>query len=174
MEPSFTLRRATPEDLSALDWLLSRSYPRLLRADYPPSVLVTALPIIARARPELLQSGRYFVAVNPADGSVLGAGGYSLVAPAPQGMAGGPREAALGHIRHVVTDAERVRQGIGRGVMTCVLTAAAAEGVTRLDCLSTRMAVPFYASLGFRTLGPVTVPLAPGIDFPAVRMQLTL
>ena len=43
-------------------------------------------------------------------------------------------------------------------------------GITRLECLSTRMAVPFYAALGFRVLGPVEVPLRPGIVFPAVAM----
>ena len=171
MEPPFALRRATPDDLSALDTLLQRSYPRLLKADYPPSVLVTALPIIVRARPELLASGRYFVAVDSADGRLLGAGGYSLAAPAPRGAALGPREERIGHIRHVVSDPDRLRQGVGRAVMACVLTAARAEGVTVFDCLSTRTAVPFYTALGFRTLGVAIVPLAPGIDFPAVRMR---
>ena len=173
MEQAFLLRRAGPDDLSALDLLLSRSYPRLLRADYPPSVLVTALPIIVRARPDLLRSGRYFVAVDRQDGHLLGAGGYSLAPPAPQGVAHGRRDEHLGHVRHVVTDPDRVRQGIGRAVMTCALTAAQAEGVTEFDCLSTRTAVPFYASLGFGVVGPVNVPLAPGIDFPAIRMRRT-
>ena len=172
MVRAFTLRRATPDDLSALDTLLARGYPRLLKADYPPSVLVTALPIIVRARPELLASGRYFVAVDSVDGHLLGAGGYSLAAPAPRGQAHGPREEQIGHIRHVVTDPDRLRQGVGRAVMTCVLTTAGAEGVTVFDCLSTRTAVPFYAALGFRIVGTAIVPLAPGIEFPAVRMRL--
>jgi hypothetical protein len=30
--------------------------------------------------------------------------------------------------------------------------------------------VPFYGALGFRVVGPVTVTLAPGVLFPAVRM----
>jgi GNAT superfamily N-acetyltransferase len=171
MAPSFTLRRAGPDDLGALDLLLARSYPRLLKADYPPSVLVTALPIIVRARPDLLASGRYFVAVDDDDGRLIGAGGYSLAAPAPQGVAYGARGERTGHIRHVVSDPDRLRQGVGRAVMTCVLTAAGAEGVTVFDCLSTRTAVPFYAALRFAEVGPVTVPLAPGIEFPAIRMR---
>jgi len=144
MVQPFSLRRATPDDLSALDLLLLRSYPRLLKADYPPSTLVTALPIIVRARPELLASGRYFVAVDGKDGQLLGAGGYSHAAPAPRGVAHGQREERTGHIRHVVTDPDRLRAGIGRAVMTCVLMAAGAEGVTVFDCLSTRTAVPFW------------------------------
>lgn len=43
---SLTFRTALRGDLSAVDALMARSYAKLLAADYPPSVLVTALPII--------------------------------------------------------------------------------------------------------------------------------
>jgi hypothetical protein len=36
--------------------------------------------------------------------------------------------------------------------------------------LSTRKAVPVYASCGFAELGPLEVTLAPGIAFPAIPM----
>ena len=68
----------------AVERLLLRSYPRLLAADYPPSVMVTAVPLLARAQPGLLASGRYFVAEG-ANGRVLAAGGWS------SGRAGEPR-----------------------------------------------------------------------------------
>jgi GNAT superfamily N-acetyltransferase len=171
MGTTFRLRRARPDDLSALDDLLARSYPRLLKHDYPPSVLVTVLPLIVRAQPGLLASGRYFVAVDEDSGRMLGAGGYSLAPPDPQGVAHAPRGERRGNIRHVATDPDALRQGVGRGVMTCILTAAAAEGVTEFDCLSTRTAVPFYATMGFQVVGPVMVPMAPGIAFPAIRMR---
>ena len=50
-------------------------------------------------------------------------------------------------------------------------TLEAPAGVTVLDCYLTLMAVPFYAACGFRELAPMTVPLCPGIDFPAVHMR---
>lgn len=158
MAQSLTLRLARPDDLGAVDALLARSYPRLLRPDYPPSIMVTLVPRIARARPELLASGRYFV-VEDGHGRILGAGGYSLSA-----------RSDLGQIRHVATDPDVTRQGIGRRLMAAVFQAAAAEGVLRFECLSTRTAVPFYASVGFQAIGPVEVPITPGISFPAVRM----
>jgi hypothetical protein len=34
--------------------------------------------------------------------------------------------------------------------------------------------VPFYAACGFRELGPIEVPLQPGISFPAVAMERDL
>ena len=158
MTAIITVRTATPADLAAVDALLARSYPRLLAADYPPSVIVTALPIIARARPELVQSGTYFVA-ETAEGAIIGAGGWTW---------GG---SARGDVRHVVTDHRHLRRGVGRALMETALASAAAAGVELMTCLSTRTAVPFYAALGFVTVGPVEVPLAPGIGFPAVRMQ---
>ncbi|MEO0865606.1 MAG: hypothetical protein AAFY39_13690, partial [Pseudomonadota bacterium] len=56
------IRPSTKADMAAVDALLARTYPKLLKADYPPSVLVTALPVISRARPELLVCGTYYVA----------------------------------------------------------------------------------------------------------------
>jgi hypothetical protein len=52
------VRVAGPVDIAAVDALLARAYPRLLKADYAPSVLVTALPRIARAQPGLVAAGR--------------------------------------------------------------------------------------------------------------------
>jgi GNAT superfamily N-acetyltransferase len=154
--------------MSAVDRLLSRSYPRLLAADYPPSTLVLAVPLISRARPELLASGTYFLAEDP-DGRVLGAGGWTQAAPG-----GAEGIADVGHVRHVATDPDAVRLGIGRALMTRVIEDARGSGMAWLDCLSTRTAVPFYAALGFKVVLPVDVPLGPGIVFPAIRMMADL
>jgi GNAT superfamily N-acetyltransferase len=178
MIPGFgtlTLRPASPADLSAVDALLARSYPRLLAADYPPSVMVLAVPIIARARPELLASGRYWLAEDPA-GRLLGSGGWSARAPSPRDEAKGPRRSQQGvaHVRHVATDPDAVRQGVGRALMARVMAEARAAGFAQMECLSTRTAVPFYAAVGFHAVGPVHVNLAPGIDFPATQMVCDL
>ena len=163
-----TVRKAERSDLSALDALFAKSYPAILKSDYPPSVLVTAIPRIAKANPRLIETGSYFV-VADSHGELVGAGGWTP--SAPPGFQGSER---VGHIRHVVTDVKRLRQGIGTSLMDRILQTSKTAGVDRLDCLSTRTAVPFYASCGFRELGPVAVPLAQGIDFPAVRMQRLL
>lgn len=172
MDANLTLRLAQPDDLAAVEALLKRSYPRLLKADYPPSIMVTLVPLIARARPELLASGRYFV-VEDGQGRVLGAGGYSLAAPSRRGGEAGIVVQALGHIRHVATDPDATRQGIGRQLMHAVFAAAHLEGVRRLECLSTLTAVPFYTAMGFGVVEPVTVPITPVLGFQAVRMQRT-
>lgn len=168
MTSTIAIRRAGPADLAAVDRLLSRSYPRLLAADYPPSTLVLAVPLISRARPELLASGRYFLALDAA-GIVVAAGGWST--GGPDGSVTGSQ---TGQVRHVATDPDVTRQGIGRRLMHEVMADAGRAGMRRLSCLSTRTAVPFYAALGFRVMGATDVPLRPGIVFPAVRMLVEL
>lgn len=164
-----TIRRTGREDLAEVDALFQRSYPALLKHHYPPSLMVTAVPLIARAKPELLTSGRYFAVVD-AEGAIVGAGGWSSTDP----RMGRPGAAATGHIRHVVTDHRRTREGVGRALMAHIFGDARAAGIRRMDCLSTRMAVPFYAACGFETVRPVVIPLREAIDFPAVLMERTL
>ena len=165
---TLTIRPTTMTDFGAVDALLARSYPVLLKADYKPSVMVTALPMISKAQSRLLRCGTYFLAEDEA-GQVLAAGGWTRTGPG--GRAGRP---SVGHIRHVVTDHRATRQGIGRALMEHVLGSARAAGVETLDCLSTLTAVPFYGAMGFQTIGAVELSLAPGIRFPAVQMELRL
>ncbi len=163
-----TIRPTTQADLMAVDALLAASYPALLKPHYPPSVLVTALPLISRARPELLRSGTYYLAEDE-EGNALAAGGWTH--GAPQGGVG-PRD--VGHIRHVVTHPRATRQGHAGAILRHVMCEALRAGITRLHCQSTRTAVPFYRALGFRVVGDIVIALRPGITFPAVQMDRPL
>lgn len=157
------VRTTTRDDLAAVDALLARSYPKLLKPDYPPSVLVTALPLISRAQPALLSSGTYYL-VETEGGRLLGAGGWSRDRQVRD----------VGHIRHVVTDVTAIRRGVGRLLLTHVLAQARLSGVHDMECWSTFTAEPFYRAMGFETEGPIDVPLQPGITFPALRMKQRL
>lgn len=161
-----TVRTALAADFDGVDALLARSYPAILKADYAPSVLVTAVPLISRAQPRLVLSGTYFV-VQDAEGAIVGAGGWTR-----QGLPG--LGATIGHVRHVVVDHRRLREGIGRRLMDHVFRTTRAAGLEQLECFSTLTAVPFYAACGFSNLGPMTVELGAGIDFPAVHMRRLL
>ena len=158
------VRAATGADVAAVDALLARAYPRLLKPDYAPSMMVLALPLISRAKPALVTCGTYYVVEQ--QGAIIGAGGWTRAAPG-RGVA----RAEVGNIRHVVTDDRQVRRGVGRALMTHIIATAKAVGITRLNCLSTLTARPFYQAMGFVVQGPVTVPLADGIDFPAIAMS---
>ncbi len=167
-QKGYFVRTARSVDMVAIDDVLSRSYPKLLKADYPPSVLVTAVPVISRAQPDLVASGTYYVAEDSA-GMILGAGGWTVRAPGT-GQSRGQMAAEAGHIRHFATDPDHLRKGVAQALMKRVLLDAEAVGVSRLECLSTRTAVPFYIAQGFRTMGDVDVRLRGGISFPAIQM----
>ena len=152
------IRTLTPRDTSVVDALLAKSYPRLLKADYPPSVLVTAIPIISRARPELMASGTFCGVWD--ETALVGVGGWTP--NRPRGEA---------EVRHVATDPDGVRRGVGRALMTHVFEAARAAGRRDMRCMSTRTAVPFYEAMGFRQVKEGRVTLGPGIEFPAVLMR---
>lgn len=154
------VRPTTGADLAEVDALLARAYPKLLKAAYPPSVLVTALPLIARAQPALLASGSYYAVER--DGRIVGVGGWTR----DRAIAG------RGHVRHVATDDRELRQGVGRALLSHIAAEAFAAGLHELECWATRNAVPFYAAMGFAEEGPMEVQLQPGITFPAVRMRL--
>jgi hypothetical protein len=54
------------------------------------------------------------------------------------------------------------------------MESAREAGMTWMHCTSTRTAEPFYTALGFTRLRAVTVPLGPGIAFPAIDMRRDL
>lgn len=161
---TLTLRPAEPSDTEALDRLFGQSYPVLLKPDYAPSVLVTAVPLMSKAQPALIASGTFFVVCDGAE--IVGAGGWTMQAPGAR-----PGTRGVGHIRHVVTDHRRTREGIGRRLMRHIILHAHACGMMQSHCQSTLTAVPFYESMGFVALGGIDVELRPGIHLPAVFMQ---
>ncbi|MEM7439587.1 MAG: GNAT family N-acetyltransferase [Pseudomonadota bacterium] len=154
-----TVRLSKPDDFDAVDALLRRVYPKLLKEDYAPSVRVLVLPRISRAQPALLASGSYYVA--ELNGEIVGAGGWTL----------DRRDHRVGHIRHLVTSDRHLRRGIGTALIAESLDHATRVGVRRMICWSTFTAVPFYASQGFRRLREIVVPLDRAVSFPAVEME---
>lgn len=164
MTDQITIRVAGRGDVAAIDALIAASYPALLKADYPPSVLVTALPLISRAQPGLVTSGRYFVAMDDT-GRAISCGGWS-----ESGPQGGLGARDIGHIRHFATHPGWLRRGLGAAIMAQVLGQAVERGMRLMMCQATRTAVPFYAKLGFRARADIEVTLRPGIVFPAVEM----
>ncbi len=164
MVDDIVIRPTNAGDLPAIDALLAHSYPVLLKPDYAASVLVTCLPLISRARPELLCCGTYYMAEDR-NGDALAAGGWTH--GGPQGGIG-PRD--VGHIRHVVTHPKALRRGLARSLMERSYVAARNSGVRWMICQSTRTAEGFYASMGFQRRGEIKIMLRPGIGFPAVEM----
>ncbi|MGI3187176.1 GNAT family N-acetyltransferase [Nioella aestuarii] len=162
------IRPAREEDREALTHLLAASYPALLASDYAPDLLARALPLIARANPALLASGSYYLMKPALGGAPLAAGGWTADSPHQ------PEAAGIGHVRHVVTHPMATRRGLAARLIGRSFTEAKIAGLTQLVALSTLMAVPFYAAMGFAAEREEIIVMAPGVHFPAVRMVRAL
>jgi len=77
---TFQIRLATENDIPQIDLLYSRSYPKLLKADYAPSILVTVVPMFSKSQPKLVTSGSFYVAETDG-GRIVGAGGWTKLGP---------------------------------------------------------------------------------------------
>ena len=171
---SFLVRPAQPHDRAGIDAMLARSYPPLLAPAYDPELLAATLPAMIRAQPKLLECPTWFVAVDES-GELLGCGGWTRERPGT-----GEVEAGLGHVRHFGTHIDHLRRGIARAIAMQMLATARAAGIEQLECYSTLVAEHFYASLGFRTIATITVPMPRDdrsgefVEFPAVLMRCAL
>ncbi|SIT03664.1 Acetyltransferase, GNAT family [Roseivivax lentus] len=163
----FSIRTAQASDFTAVDRLFSESYPVLLRTAYSEDICTRALPLISRAQPDLVRSGKFFLVHRGS--KLVGAGGWTRSAPGTGIVTPG-----VGHVRHVVSDYRFQRQGIGRRLLDYVMINAQGDGLSALRCFSTLNAVPFYTAMGFTEEGPVDLPLPGGVHFPAIRMHATL
>lgn len=169
MPNTFHIRPAALQDLAAVTQLFERSYPELLCPDYTVQTLRDALPVITTAQVGLLQGGTYYLAECTTSGAVVGAGGWTDLSPV-RGVVGTQE----GHVRHVATDPDRLRQGIARALIAATLNSARAHGMMRLHCMSTLTARRFYGAMGFSEKGEIELRLAPGVYFPAVQMMREL
>lgn len=166
---SFDIRISTAKDEAQISVVLERSYSILLARDYKAEVLRAALPMITRANPALLASGRYFAARLSEDGPIIGIGGWSKEAPGRGGITQG-----LGHIRHVAVDPSATRLGVGAAIIARVIEQARAERIESLSCFSTLSAVTFYHAQGFETVGQSVLHMGGKIPFEITQMHRSL
>jgi GNAT superfamily N-acetyltransferase len=142
---AITLHVATPADAARVAEVLAASYGTLWRGAYAEDALAAVLPLVSRARPELLASGRYFLAQR--GDALVAVGGWSLEDPASGVVLPGQ-----GHVRHFATHPDHLRQGAAGLILRRCLAEAEAAGVAEMLCLASLPSEAFYAAHGFRTL----------------------
>jgi N-acetylglutamate synthase-like GNAT family acetyltransferase len=165
MASDLRIRVAGMQDAAAVTDLLRASYPVLMADFYDPALLQRALPIMTRANPALLSSGRYYLAED-SEGRVVGCGGWSFARPAV-----GEEQEGLAHIRHFASHPDRLRRGIGRALFARCAEDAAASAVARFEVYASLNAERFYRAVGFERLRAVEVQMAPGLSFPSILME---
>lgn len=166
--PAFTLRTAELDDEAGVTRLLEASYGRLMPAAYGEERAARLLPVIAKAKPDLLTSGTYHLALTP-EGGIVGAGGWTRERPGT-----GDIEAGTAHIRHVATHPDWTGQGIGRTLVDHAVEAARSRDIHRFECYSSLNAVDFYAALGFVAVRSIDIPMGGDLVMPSLLMERNL
>lgn len=158
------LRTASPDDRAPVSDLLGLSYQVLMAGAYPADLLAQALPMISKANPVLLASGRYGLIEDEA-GRLLACGGWSLERPGSGDVVEG-----LAHIRHFAVHPDAVRHGLGRQLYQWCEDSARIAGMTNFECHASLNAEGFYRRLGFRRSREFGLRLNASLMLPAIEM----
>ena len=156
MITQFNSRLATESDVPALTTLMDAAILELQRA-YLDDGQIAASRAVMGLDKQLIEDGTYFVV--ELEGELAGCGGWSRRATPYGGSHTRGRddrlldpatEAAL--VRAMYTSPRYVRRGVGRLILSLCESAAAAEGFTRLELVSTLAGEPLYSAYGFRQI----------------------
>jgi GNAT superfamily N-acetyltransferase len=172
-----TSRLAERADLPAIHAVVEAAIAELQRGFLDDAQIDSSRAIMG-VDTELIDDGTYFVV--EAGGELAGCGGWSRRATLYGGSQTPGRDSALldpavepARVRAMYTNPAYARRGVGRLILSLCEAAAAAEGFTRLELMSTLSGEPLYAAYGFRPLERV-VDATGGAPVPLVRMEKTV
>jgi GNAT superfamily N-acetyltransferase len=170
----FTTRLAVLADVPALTVLMDAAISELQRGFLDEAEIASSRAIMGMDT-QLIEDGTYFVVES--GGDLAGCGGWSRRATLYGGNQTPGRNSHLldptihpARVRAMYTSPAYARRGVGRLVLSLCEAAAAAEGFTRLELMSTLSGEPLYTACGFRPLERV-VDATGGAPVPLVRME---
>jgi GNAT superfamily N-acetyltransferase len=170
----FTSRLATRDDLPAIRAVVDASIAELQKGFLDAAQIESSRAIMG-VDTELIDDGTYFL-VESGD-ELAGCGGWSRRATLYGGSQTPGRDSALldpavdpARVRAMYANPAFARRGVGRLILSLCERAAAAEGFTRLELMSTLSGEPLYTAYGFRPLERLTDATG-GVPVPLVRME---
>jgi len=172
-----TSRLAVRADIPDLTALMDAAIAELQRA-YLDDDQIESSRAIMGIDTQLIDDGTYFVV--EADGALAGCGGWSRRATLYGGNQAPGRNSALldpsvdpARVRAMYTAPAFARRGVGRMILSLCEAAAAAEGFTRLELMSTLSGEPLYRAFGFTPVEELS-DASGGAAVPIVRMRMAL
>jgi GNAT superfamily N-acetyltransferase len=173
-EEPLVSRLATRGDVPALAPLVQAAIDELQKGYLDEAQIRSSRAIMGLDR-QLIDDGTYFVIES--GGLLVGCGGWSRRATLYGGDHSGGRNRALldpsqdaARVRAMYTRPGFTRRGIGRLILSLCESAAAAEGFTRLELMSTLSGLPLYTAAGFEAIEEVTDD-AGGVPVPLIKMS---
>ncbi len=164
--PSFTIRRATPEDAAAIADVHGDAVRTFGAAHYPPEIIAEwgAPRPAKRVSDGMDRGGIVFVAIDAVDpgedATVLGFSSYAV-------------EGDMHRIA-VYVRGSAAQCGVGRAVYAAGESVARAAGAPAIRIEASLGAVPFWIALGFEVLDRFDHVLPSGQLMPCVRMRKSL
>lgn len=171
--PGLRSRLAVTADVPALTALMDAAISELQRGFLDDAQIESSRAIMG-IDTQLIEDGTYFVV--EIDGEIAGCGGWSRRATLYGSDHTPDRDSRLldpavdaARVRAMYTHPRFARRGVGRLVLSLCEQAAAREGFTRLELMSTLSGEPLYTAYGFEPVERV-VDSTGGAPVPIVRM----
>lgn len=175
----YALRKATPEDIPALEQLIALSARELSKEDYTPEQIEGALQGAFGVDTQLIKDRTYFVA--EANSVLVGCGGWSKRKTLFGGDHRESRDAAelnpatdAAKIRAFFVHPDWARKGIGRAILAACEAEAKAAGFRSLELMATLPGVRLYAACGYVGSEPLqyTLPSGKTIEFVPMKKKI--
>jgi GNAT superfamily N-acetyltransferase len=176
---SITLRKATLDDVPALQSLIARSARGLSTAEYRPAQVEGALRGAFGVDTQLLSDETYFAAEE--NGAIVGCGGWSFRSTLFGSDARGGRDASLldpksqaAKIRAFFVDPAQARRGIGTLLLERCEREARIHGFSEVELMATLPGVKLYAARGYVGSDMVCYEVGAGESIEFIPMRKTL
>ena len=169
-----TSRLATHADVPALVPLMEAAIDQLQKG-YLDEAQIRSSHAIMGIDNQLIDDGTYYVV--ECDGELAGCGGWSRRATLYGGDHSAGRDSAMldpatdpARVRAMYTHPDFTRRGVGRLILYLCESAAAAEGFTRLELMSTLAGEALYTAAGFVPIERME-DSSGGAPVPLIRME---
>jgi GNAT superfamily N-acetyltransferase len=173
------LRRATPDDIPALDALIARSARGLCQDDYTPAQVEAAIGTTWAVDSELIRDGSYFAIEDGR--AIVACGGWSRRRTLFGGDRQAGRESSLlepavdaARIRAFFVDPAWARRGLGRELLARCEAEARAHGFTAVELMATLPGARLYRAHGYQPGDRLIHPLGGGLTIELVAMRKAL
>lgn len=171
-----TIRKATPDDIPAVERCMRESIRVIGSRSYTPEQVESTLRYTGRLDPQLVADGTYFVAES--DGEIVGCGGWSRRGKLYAGSAARPDDDRLldpatepARIRAMFVDPRYERRGIGREILRRSEEAARVEGFRILELMAMKSGEAMYAACGYEPVEPWDAVLQDGVILDGTVMR---
>jgi len=173
---SFSIRRATVEDVAHIERVMRESLVGLGRRTYDERQIASSVEHVAHIDRYLIEDATYFVAID--DGAIVGCGGWSRRGKLYAGSAAHGNEERMldpatepARVRAMFVAPAYARRGIGRQILERSENEARAAGFREVELMAMLSGREMYSACGYEPIEDVEPPLADGTPLPLTRMK---